>query len=146
MTVAAMCSNWRSQFQSRVIGEKKCNVSTSGQVSRQPWLKRWVSSVSCSVVSDSLQPHDLLPARLLCPWDSPGKNTGVGCSALLQGIFPTRGSNPGLLHCRSILYHLSHQGSCRCKLGSPKKTTQSFLKRQTLATSSFSEHQIMKTV
>ena len=57
-----------------------------------------------------------------------------------------RGSNPGLLHCRSILYHLSHQGSCRCKLGSPRKTTQSFLKRQTLATSSFSEHQIMKTV
>ena len=43
--------------------------------------------------------------------DSPGKNTGVGCHALLQGIFPTQGSNPGLLHCRQILYHLSHQGS-----------------------------------
>ena len=41
---------------------------------------------------------------------SPGKNTGVGCHALLQGIFPTQGSNPGLLHCRRILYHLSHQG------------------------------------
>ena len=41
--------------------------------------------------------------------DSPGKNTGVGCHALLQGIFPTQGSNPGLLHCRQILYHLSHQ-------------------------------------
>ena len=46
-----------------------------------------------------------------CPWDSPGKNTGVGCHALLQGIFPTQGSNPGLLHHRQILYHLSHQGS-----------------------------------
>ena len=43
--------------------------------------------------------------------DSPGKNTGVGCHALLQGIFPPQGSNPGLLHCRRILYHLSHQGS-----------------------------------
>ena len=48
---------------------------------------------------------------LLCPWDSPGKNTGVGCYFLLQGIFPTQGSNPGLLHCRHMLYPLSHQGS-----------------------------------
>ena len=45
--------------------------------------------------------------------DSPGKNTGVGCHALLQGIFPTQGSNPGLPHCRWILYQLSHQGSPR---------------------------------
>ena len=43
--------------------------------------------------------------------DSPGKTTGVGCHALLQGIFPTQGWNPGLLHCRRILYHLSHQES-----------------------------------
>ena len=52
--------------------------------------------------------------QLLCPWDCPGKNTGVGCRALLQGIFPTQGSNPGLPHCRRILYHLSHQGSPCC--------------------------------
>ena len=65
-------------------------------------------SSSLSVVSDSLQPHGLEPASLLCPWNSPGKNTGVGCHALLQGIFPTQGSNPGLPHCRWILYHLSH--------------------------------------
>ena len=45
--------------------------------------------------------------------DSPGKNTGVGCHALLQGIFPTQGSNPGLPHCGWILYHLSHQRSWR---------------------------------
>jgi len=51
------------------------------------------------------------PTRLLCPWDSPGKNTGVGSHSLLQGIFPTQRSNPGLLHCRQILYHLSHQES-----------------------------------
>ena len=48
---------------------------------------------------------------LLCPWDSPGKNTGVGCHFLLQEIFPTQGSNPGLPHCGQTLYHLSHQGS-----------------------------------
>ena len=55
----------------------------------------------------SLQPCGLEPTRLLHPWDSPGKNTGVGCHFLLQGIFPTQGLNPGLLHGRQILYHLS---------------------------------------
>ena len=56
-------------------------------------------------------PRGLWPARLLCLWDSPGKNTGLGFHPLLQGIFHTRGSNLGLLHCRQILYCLSHQGS-----------------------------------
>ena len=46
--------------------------------------------------------------RLLCPRDSLGKNTGVGCHFLLQGIFPIQGLNPGLLHCRQMLYHLSY--------------------------------------
>ena len=45
------------------------------------------------------------------PWDSPGQNTGVGSLSLLQGIFPTQGSNPGLPHCRWILNQLSYQGS-----------------------------------
>ena len=44
-------------------------------------------------------------------WHDPGKNTAVGCHFLLQGIFPTQGSNQGLLHCRWILYYLSHKGS-----------------------------------
>ena len=52
-------------------------------------------------------------ARLLCPWDSPAQNTGAGSSSLLQGIFPTQGLNPGLLHCKWILYCLSHQGSLK---------------------------------
>ena len=55
-------------------------------------------------------PMDWSPL-VLCPWDSPGKNTRVGCHALLQAIFLTQGSNPGLPHCGQILYHLSHQGS-----------------------------------
>ena len=67
--------------------------------------------VSCSVVSNSLQPHGLQPSRFLRPWDSPSKNTGVGCHFLLHGIFPTQGLNSGLQHCRQILYHLSHQGN-----------------------------------
>ena len=65
--------------------------------------------VSCSVMSDSLRPHELQPARLLCPWNSPGKNTGVDCHSLLQRNFPTQGSNPGLLTHRQILYHLSYR-------------------------------------
>ena len=45
------------------------------------------------------------------PWNSPGQNTGVGSLSLLQVIFPTQGLNTGLLHCRRILYQLSHKGS-----------------------------------
>ena len=54
--------------------------------------------LSRSVMSNSLHPHGRSPSRLLCPWDFPGKITGVGCHALLQGIFPTQGLNPGLPH------------------------------------------------
>ena len=61
-----------------------------------------------SVVSDSLGPHGLYS-----PWNSPGQNTGVGSFSLLQGIFPTQGSNPDLPHCRQIFYQLSHKGSPR---------------------------------
>ena len=57
-------------------------------------------------MSDSLWPRGLYS-----PWNSPGHNTGEGSFSFLQGIFPTHGSNPGLLHCRWILYQLSHQGS-----------------------------------
>ena len=69
-----------------------------------------VVSVSCSVVSDSLGPHGLCPPDF-CPWNSPGKNGGVGCHSLLLGIFLTQGWNLGLPDCRQILYSLSHQGS-----------------------------------
>ena len=54
-----------------------------------------------------------LPHGLYSPWNSPGQNTGVGNHFLLQGIFPTQGSNPGLPHCRQILYQLSHKGNPR---------------------------------
>ena len=48
---------------------------------------------------------------MVCPWDCLGKNTGMSCHSFLQGICPTQGSNQDLLHCRQILYCLSHQGS-----------------------------------
>ena len=64
-------------------------------------------------------PMNCKPARLLCNGDSPRKNTEVGCHALLQGIFPTQRSNPGLPHCRQILYHLSHQGILTSRLLCP---------------------------
>ena len=76
-------------------------------------LQELWSLCCCCLVNKScltLWPHGLQPTRLLCPWDSPGKNTRVfhvflySCHALLQGIFPTQGSNLRLLHCRWILY------------------------------------------
>ena len=63
---------------------------------------------SGSVMSNSLQLHGLYS-----PWTSLGQNTGVGSFSLLQGIFPTQGWDPGLPHCRRILYQLSHKGSSR---------------------------------
>ena len=59
----------------------------------------------------------------LCPWDSPGKNIGVGYPSLLHGIFPTQGSNPGLPQCRQILYHPSHQGSLRYGIKESQRNT-----------------------
>ena len=73
---------------------------------------------SLSVVSDSLRPHGQKPTRLLCPWQFPGKNTGVGCHLLLQGIFPTQGLNPHLLrllHWQVDSLPLHHLGSPKCE-------------------------------
>ena len=71
-------------------------------------------------MSDSLQPYRLYPARLLCAWDSPGKNTGVGCHALLQWIFLTQGLNPpllSLLHWQMVSLPLAPPGK---PLGPPR--------------------------
>ena len=64
-----------------------------------------------SVTSSIFCPSELELTRLLCPWDPPDRNTGVGSHSHLQGIFPTQGLNPGLLYYRQILYQLSHQRS-----------------------------------
>ena len=69
---------------------------------RHLWLS-YSESENRSVLSNSLRPHGLYT-----PWNSPGQNTGVGSLSLLQEIFPTQGSNPGLPHFRQNLYQLSH--------------------------------------
>ena len=81
---------------------EKCKNSNSHQHKTQTHQVTW----SHSVVSNSLSPHELYNA-----WNSPGQNSGVSSRSLLQGIFPTQGSNPGLPHCMMILYQLSHKGS-----------------------------------
>ena len=79
-----------------------------------------VKNESHSVMSNSLRPQGLYS-----PWNSPGLNTGMGSLSLLQGIFLTQRSNPGLLHCRQILYQLNHKDNPRVlefltqELGSP---------------------------
>ena len=76
-----------------------------------------------SVVSDSLQPYGLWPTRLLCPWDCPGKNTGLDCHALLQGIFPTQGSNRCLLR----LLHWQVGSLPQAPPGKPKSKSRNLL-------------------
>ena len=94
------------------LSGQSVNAGGSGQAiprvkhSRVTQPRGWKSeNESCSVLSDSLR-----PCGLYSPWNSPGQNTRVGSFSLL-GIFPTQGSNPGLPHCRWILYQLSQHGS-----------------------------------
>ena len=134
-----MYSTWRRQWQPTpgfLLGESHGQESLAGYspgvAKSQTWLK-WLSTHICSPLAFIkhwacsplcvLYSWSLSHVRLfVMPWTvacqaplSMGilqtRITGVGCHALLQGIFPTQGSNSGLPHCRWILYHLSHQGS-----------------------------------
>ena len=80
-------------------------------------FKKLINCQSCPTLCDPMD------TRLLHPWDFLGKRPGVGCHFLLQRIFPTQGSNPGLLHCRQTLYHLSQQGRLpyHCLISSHQK-------------------------
>ena len=71
------------------------------------WIVKVKVTQSCLTLCDSMDYS--MPGS--CPRSSPGKNTRVGCHSIPHGIFPTQGSNPGLLHCRQILCNLSHQGN-----------------------------------
>ena len=93
------------------------------------FLKLWCEMKwSRSVVSSSLQPQGLYS-----PWNFPGNDTGVGCHALLQGIFPTQQLNAGLPHCRQILYQLSHKRSPEIleKVAYPFSSGSSWARNQT---------------
>ena len=93
---------WFNQTGITVWRETVTGKSTSGrgQQANKSALVCESASVSCLVVCYFLRPYGLYPIRLLCPWNSPGKNTGVGSPSLLQGIFLTQGLNLCLLYCR----------------------------------------------
>ena len=101
---------------------QRTNTPLSGELPPSlPTSPGWASfsapaTVLCLAAQSCLNlcdPIDCSPPGSSVHGDSPGRNTRVGCHAILQGIFPTQGSNPGLPHCRWILYRLSHQGSPR---------------------------------
>ena len=97
--------------QNRSRSGTKANVITASANHPSHKFLKW--SVSHSVASNFLQPHGLQPTQLPYPWSSPGKNPGMGCHFLVQGIFSTQRLNLGLPRCRQFLDHLSHQGiSC----------------------------------
>ena len=107
------CPWARSSFKQRprFYPERACVPSTH--------IPKPVLLFSHQVVSDSLQPQELKHARLLCPWDSPGNNTGVGCHFFLQRIFLTQESNLGLLYWRQILYWLNYEDSLDFRIVTP---------------------------
>ena len=104
--------NWEWERPSLTITETWCHYTAECDL-----LCCVLCVLSCSVVA-SLRPRG--PTRLLCPWGFPSKNTRVDSHSLLHGIFPTQGSNPGLLHCRWDFHSLSHQGSLVYSVSSVK--------------------------
>ena len=104
LIVATVSEPYQQQPSTRV--KARFGWSKKHWVLFHPLLK-W--SESGLVMSESVMPWTMKPVRLLCLWNSPGKNTGVGCHSLLQGLFPCQGWNLGLLHCEQILYCMSHK-------------------------------------
>ena len=104
MQLKGRLSKWINQHNPSML-----SIKISLQTLQHRWIKSESERVSCSVVSDSFQPYELQPTRFLCPWDSPGKNTGVACQALLQGIFPVYYKYLNMSHHYHIsLKHLGH--------------------------------------
>ena len=111
------CSDWEKTVQLWMFGCTSAN-------GHRWWGHRWCISENprhneSENESRSVLSHSLWPHGLYSPWNTPGQNTEVGSLSLLQGIFPTQGSNTGLPHCRQILYQLSHKGSPKTQLKIP---------------------------
>ena len=101
-------------FQRGFAKDEKSNCkSTFNVLSKTVFFPHHQRKKSVFIAKACLTLYDPMNCSPLdfCLWNSPGRNTGVGCHSLLQRILPTQGSNLGLLHCRKILYHLSHEGS-----------------------------------
>ena len=94
---------WEPSDKHRITLEDKRKASW------RSWCLCWILSESEVKVKVALSCPTLPPQGLYSPWNSPGQDTGVGSLSLLQGIFPTQGSNSGLPHCRHILYQLSQK-------------------------------------
>ena len=106
----SLCPHGKRQ----ISGFSFCSYKDTSSIGSGPHFYDLIQFNSAAVMSDSLRPCRLQPARLLCPQDFPGKNTGKDYHALLQGIFQTQGPNLCLLvSCigRQVLYHQHHRGS-----------------------------------
>ena len=120
--IIIFCHNWIQAFKIKRVtikGKISCWIRRPTQfpkVTTQisvcglffPFSLKVKVLVILSCPTDSLWPHGLYPTRILYSWDSPVKNTGVGCHFHLWGSFPTWGSNPGLLYWGLVLHRLSH--------------------------------------
>ena len=89
------------------LANKVCWISCVHSIKEVLML---IEGCACMLTHLTLCDPRTVACQPACPWNSPGKNTGVGCHLLLQGIFRTQGSNLALLHCIWILHSLSHQG------------------------------------
>ena len=118
-------SNINSLFSKQSLKGHPLHAYSSASEARRHKLNNdaGLSSVSLSLSESSQSCLTLCNHGLYSPWNSPGHNTGVGSLSLLQGIFPTQGSNPGLLHCGRILSQLSHKGSLSLSLKLGIKTS-----------------------
>ena len=131
--VSLMCSSWEvssaSSYStisiSKILTESFLKMKRVTHGSLQTYCVLCLVAQSCPTLCD---PMDSSPPGSSVLGDSPGKNTEVSCHALLQGIYPTQALNPGLPHCRQILYHLSHQGSPQTHWQKPKVEMRIFLK------------------
>ena len=113
---------WKSHFGAFQGVVPRTRVCQCSEKSAFKSALRLACSVA-SVKSNSVRPRGLQPARLLCPRDSPGKTSGVGCHALLQGIFPTQGQNPGL-HIAGGFFTIWGTGKSPEPQGKPMKLTR----------------------
>ena len=113
-----------SKLREFVMDREAWHAANHGVAKSWTWLSDWTESLCC--VWLFMTPWTV-PARLLCPWNSPGKNTGMSCHSFLQGIFPTQGSNPGLSHCSFFIVWITREVSLNYGVRLISKQSNCFL-------------------